>query len=409
MARLLERQVGQFVAAHRARGIDNAAVLLADHRTGAVAALVGSANYGSDRIAGAVDGTRARRSPGSTLKPFIYVLALDQRLIHAGTLLRDAPTRFADYAPENFDGGFAGPLSATQALVKSRNVPAVALAAKLSGPSLHGFLRQAGVGELQDETHYGLGIALGGAELSLRELVSLYTMLPQQGRMTSLRLVQEAGRRAPGAALLSPEAAFVVLQRLAETPRPDALDSVGAARPAAAIPWKTGTSWGFRDAWSVGVVGPFVLGVWVGDFASRSNPAFVGRTAAAPLFFAIADALAAERVSLASSGPIPRGVKRVPVCALSGALPGPDCPHVHQAWFLPGRSPIDRCGVHRRLVIDDRTGLRVCQNNGAPTHAEVFEVWPSDLASLFAAAGLARRALPPSGPGCRACRARLHA
>lgn len=402
LQRVAEREVARFIGNHHALGIANATVLIADHRTAHIAALVGSADYFSSAIAGAVDGTSARRSPGSTLKPFVYGLAMDQGVIHPQSLLRDAPTRFSDYVPENFDGEFAGPVSATDALARSRNIPAVALASKLSNPSLFSLLRQAGVGDLLDEKHYGLGIALGAAELTMRELTALYGSLAQGGALTPLHMLKDTAPAA-SVSLLSAEASFLVLQMLAQTPRPDALDPVGAVSQGPPIPWKTGTSWGFRDAWSVGIIGPYVLAVWVGDFASRSNPAFVGRKAAGPLFFAIADAMAANHIAKPVQQTPPAGVRQVQLCALTGALPGPDCPHTRPGWFIPGRSPIDRCDVHRTLSIDNETGRRLCQ--AAPEHTAhkaLHEVWPSDLAALFVAAGLPRQPLPPPGAGCRA-------
>jgi len=189
---------------------------------------------------------------------------------------------------------------------------------------------------------------------------------------------------------------------LVRSPRPDEIDPIGAVTQGPPIPWKTGTSWCFRDAWSVGIVGPYVLAVWVGDFSSRSNPAFVGRKAAGPLFFAVADAMVANNLAKPVAQNPPAGVRQVELCALTGALPGPDCPHTRKGWFIPGRSPIDRCDVHRALTIDNKTGQRLCQANpGRATHNALYEVWPSDLSALFATAGLPRQPLPPPGPGCR--------
>ncbi len=132
-----------------------------------------SADFFDAGIDGQVNGATAPRSPGSTLKPFIYALALDQGLIHPATILRDAPTSFGPFTPENFDGQFAGPIAAKDALVRSRNVPAVALAANLSSPSLHDFLKAAGVSRLRSEGHYGLALALGGGEVTMEELARL--------------------------------------------------------------------------------------------------------------------------------------------------------------------------------------------------------------------------------------------
>jgi penicillin-binding protein 1C len=174
---------------------------------------------------------------------------------------------------------------AHQALIRSRNVPAVDLAARLHQPGLYDFLKLAGVQKLAAESHYGLALALGGAELTMEELAQLYAMLPNQGIWQPLRYTQPNEGAGKPLALLSPEAAFITLDMLRQTPRPD---TFAPARPA--IAWKTGTSWGFRDAWTAGVFGRYVLVVWVGDFDGSSNPAFVGIDAAAPLFLRIVDA-----------------------------------------------------------------------------------------------------------------------
>jgi penicillin-binding protein 1C len=402
LQQILERQIALHLERERHLGVSNAVAMLVDTRSLAVQALVGSADYFDDAIAGQVNGTGAKRSPGSALKPFAYGLGIDQGVILPDSILRDVPRSFASYAPENFDGQFAGLLTATQALVRSRNVPAVTVAAQLNRPSLFSLLRTAGVAGLVSEEHHGLGIVLGTAEVTMQELVELYAALANGGRVKPLRF-RQADPGASGVSILSPEASFLVLEMLRETPRPD-WASVSGSRSPKDVAWKTGTSWGFRDAWTVGVLGSSVLCVWVGDFSGASNPAFVGISAAAPLFFSIVDALRAERPGLfpRARPRVPENLTKVELCALSGALPSRHCPRTKQGWFIPGRSPIDRCQVHQELAIDLRTGERVCGPHEGPTRSEVYEVWPSELAKLFAKAGLPRRALPPPGPSCLA-------
>jgi penicillin-binding protein 1C len=201
--------------------------------------------------------------------------------------------------------------------------------------------------------------------------------------------------------LLSAESAFLVLDMLADNPRPtDPLGGTARARPVT-VSWKTGTSWGFRDAWAVGLFGPYVLAVWVGDFSGAGNPAFVGAKAAAPLFFEIVDSVAAqEPAAFAHFARLPpKGVRRIDVCALSGGLPTAHCPHRRSSWFIPGRSPIEPCSIHRAIALDGQ-GRRTCTGGPPAVATEIFEVWPSDLAKLFSAAGLPRRPLPPPAPGC---------
>jgi penicillin-binding protein 1C len=167
------------------------------------------------------------------------------------------------------------------------------------------------------------------------------------------------------------------------------------------VSWKTGTSWGFRDAWAVGLFGPYVLAIWIGDFSGAGNPAYVGVQAAAPLFFEIVDSVAAQQPAAFTEGGRlpPKGVRRVEICALSGGLPTAECPQRRMSWFIPGRSPIEPCQIHRAIALD-AGGRRTCALGPRAVRTETFEVWPSDLAKLFAAAGLPRRPLPPAAPGC---------
>lgn len=398
----LERLIGQFVGDHRRLGVHNASAILVDSRDQAVKAMVGSADYFDTTIHGQVNGAQARRSPGSTLKPFLYGLALDQGLIQPMSILRDAPYAFGAFQPENFDGKFAGPLTAQDALIRSRNVPAVWLASQLRQPSLHGLLQRAGIRGLRSEEHYGLALALGGGELTPAELAGLYLMLAGDGRLRPLRWTQSDSRKS-GPQLLSPEAAFMVRDMLRNNPRPDGLpaDARGRDWPVA---WKTGTSWGFHDAWSAGLVGPYVLVVWVGNFDATPNPAFVGVKTAAPLFFRIADALplTLPQVRVPTDRP-PPGLTRVEVCAASGELPNRWCPQTRKTWYIPGVSPIRVSDLHRPVMVDKLSGKAACPPYDATnSELQVFEFWPSELQRLFAAAGLPRRTPPNAERDCRA-------
>jgi penicillin-binding protein 1C len=399
---LIERRIADYVAANRHRGIGNAAALLVDVRTMDVLAQAGSANFCKIDINGQVDGTRSARSPGSTLKPFVYALALEQGLIQPLSILADAPRSFGDYNPENFDREFLGPIRACDALARSRNVPAVELASKLSHPTLYEFLRKADVRLPQPELFYGLALPLGGAEVSMQDLVRLYAALANNGELRPLRRVAR-DPISKGHRILSPETSFLTLEMLRNVPRPEM--NCADANGSPPVFWKTGTSHGFRDAWSIAVFDHYVLAVWIGNFDGRGNPTFVGRTAAAPLLFQIID-------SLRTSWPEPNephlpppgaNLKRVEVCAVSGDLPEPWCPHRIEGWFIPGVSPIKTCDIHREVIVDVASGLRVPNDDGTrELRREVYEFWPSDLLRLFDRAGLPRKSPPPFLPGTAA-------
>ena len=397
LQRAIELQIRRYLAKREDVGVSNATALLVDWRDMSIKAWVGSADYWKQGD-GQVNGVLAKRSPGSTLKPFVYALALDQGVLHPQTMLRDAPTSFGPFTPENFDGRFVGPIAAEDALIRSRNVPAVWVASQLTQPTLYQFLQSAGVRDLKPESFYGLALTLGGGEVTMEELAGLYAMLANEGTLRPLR-GEVSSPRAEGVRLLSREASFITLNMLRQNPRPDE-DGVVPSRACRPVAWKTGTSWGFRDAWSAGVLGPYVLVVWIGNFDGHGNPAFIGIDAAAPLFFRIADALnfagAGERVPPIAPPP---GVSRVAVCVGSGDLPNADCPHTVDTWYIPGKSPIRVSQLHRAIAIDVETGSAACPPYGPGTRFEVFEFWPSDMLKLFREAGMPRRT-PPSLPPC---------
>ncbi|WP_242108649.1 penicillin-binding protein 1C [Luteimonas aquatica] len=400
LQRLLEERVRMHLQRMRRLGLRNASAMLVDTRDMGIRALVGSADYFDADIAGQVNGAAGKRSPGSTLKPFIYALALDQGVLHPATVLRDVPSAFGPYTPENFDGRFLGPVTAADALVRSRNIPAVTVAAQLQQPSFYQFLRDAGIARLASERHYGLALVLGGGEVTMEELARLYAMLGNDGLLKPLRW-RAQDPASGGTALLSPEAAFIVRDMLLRNPRPD----IGTASGVRELPvaWKTGTSWGFRDAWSAGLVGPYALVVWMGNFDGSANPALVGVDAAAPLFFSIVDGLRAVRGADDLREPPrrwPLNLKRVEICRASGDLPNAWCPQRGWTWFIPGKSPIRVSTVHRAVAVDRDTGRPACGRiDPARVRMEVYEFWPTDLARVFAQAGIPRRA-PPAGADC---------
>lgn len=396
LQRLLEARIATYLETKRSLGVTNAAALLVDTRGMEILAQVGSSDFASRAIDGQVDCTVSPRSPGSTLKPFIYALAIQQGLIHPLSVLEDTPCNFGGYNPENFDREFAGPIRAADALARSRNIPAITLAAQLSQPTLYEFLQSAGIPLSHDESFYGLTLPLGGADITMQDLVKLYGALANNGFLQNLQSNLLTPSPSPRR-ILSPEAAFLTLEML-RTSRPEL--------PAAADPdpifWKTGTSNGFHDAWAIAVFDHYILAVWLGNANGRPNPALVGRTCAAPLLFQSIDSLCATgRVHLTPHLPPPgANLKRVEFCSVSGQLAGPYCKHRIPGWFIPGISPISACNVHRPVLIDIATGMRVPAPDLAhPAKTDIYEFWPANIMKLFREAGLPRRRPPPWLPG----------
>ena len=291
------------------------AILAVDHATGEVMARVASADYFDYRRAGQVDMTQAVRSPGSTLKPFIYGLGFEDGLIHPETLIDDRPVRYGAYAPENFDLTFQGTVTVRKSLQLSLNVPAVAVLDKVGASRFTARLSQAGGSLVLPKGEApGLAMGLGGVGVRLTDLVALYAGIARLG--TTVPLIERLGEGAPegdnshmSRRLLDPVAAWYVGNVLLGTPPPD--NAAGGR-----IAFKTGTSYGYRDAWSVGFDGRRTIGVWIGRADGAPIPGLMGRTAAAPILLE----------AFARTGKLPAPLLRAPrgaLVAANGKLPPP--------------------------------------------------------------------------------------
>jgi len=256
------------------------AILVADHTTGDILASVGSAAYRADNRLGFVDMTRALRSPGSTLKPLVYGMAFDQGLAHPETLIDDVPTAFGAYVPQNFDGKFRGTLRIRRALQMSLNIPAIKLTEAIGPANLMSALRRAGMDPVVPGGKPGLAIALGGLGVTLTDMVQLYAGLANGGKPRPLvwKIGSNAGQF--GRNLMSPVAAWYVADILSGlAPPPNA--------PRNRLAYKTGTSYGHRDAWALGFDGQHVVGVWMGRADGTPVPGAFGGDLAAPVLFEV--------------------------------------------------------------------------------------------------------------------------
>lgn len=356
-------------------GITNAAALVVSAQTGEVLAHVGSADF-FGAPGGQVDATRAQRSPGSTLKPFTYACAMQQHRLYPREVLLDAPRDYGRYNPDNFDGEFFGPVAAADALAASRNIPALTVLERVGYDGLKDFLQTAGFTTLtRPARYYGMGLTLGNCEVRLDELVAAYAMLASGGALRPLSW--ESGRHNAPLRVLDPGICQVVYEMLAqpmeeEQWRDDPSLPAGAPR----VAWKTGTSTGYHDAWTVVYDSRYVVGVWLGNSDGHANNGLIGAYAALPLAARIFRALPD------GARPVPPNfgdvTRRVQVCAQTGLPNTPWCPATREDTFPANAYANRRCDVHQ-------------PGSGGDT---IYERWPAgadgwDLANVATPANTA--------------------
>lgn len=314
------------------------AVLVMDNDTLQTKAYAGSADFSDDTRYSHVDMVRGVRSPGSTLKPFLYAQALDEGLIHSESLLIDAPMSFGGYAPGNFQAAFSGPVSVAQALQRSLNVPAVDLLDRVGPASFASVMLAGGVKlRLPAGAEPNLSLILGGGGTTLEELVGAYRALARGGVSGRPRL--RAEQPVVESRMMSPGAAWIVRDILEGGGHPDR-PFYQAGSPSRQLAWKTGTSFGFRDAWAVGVTDRWTIGVWVGRPDGTPNPGFFGANVAAPL---LQDIVAALPEGVQQVRVRPETVQAVVTCwplgYRLGSVPSGQCPEQRAAWTLNQTAP----------------------------------------------------------------------
>lgn len=384
----------------RRQGIGNAAVVVLDIKSREILAYAGSVDFW-DKTQGQVDNALSRRSPGSTLKPFLYALAFDQGHLAPGSMLLDVPTDFAGYVPENYGQNFQGLVSARLALATSLNVPAARLLVRCGLVPFHDLLRRGGLSTLDRAAgHYGLSMALGGNEVRLLELTNLYATLAEGGVHKPVRPQSGgSGATGEGVRIFSPEACAMVLDILTGTRRPDLPDAWEFTLAAPKVAWKTGTSFGHRDAWAVGLSRELAIGVWVGNPDGSQCANISGARHAAPLLFDLFRALSPGTTQLPAF-PTP-ALQRIQVCSVSGDSPGPAC-QTTTTTAIAGVTKLSACAMHRRIFVNPDTGLRLhgdCLLAGE-SREETALVWPSELVAFRRAQGANLQGLPATDPGC---------
>jgi penicillin-binding protein 1C len=408
----LQRRLEDLLLGWRARLPEHtsAAILVVEEESMAVGAYLGSVDLNDTKRFGHVDMISALRSPGSTLKPFLYGMALDDGLIHSESLLQDVPRRYGDYRPGNFSMGFTGAVPASTALSSSLNLPAVQLL-EAYGPKR--FAAQMRIGgmplALPALAEPNLALILGGAGSRLEDLLSGYSALARDGKSATLRLQPEdALRERP---LLSPGAAWIVRRILSGQARPDR-DPRAELVQRPVLAWKTGTSYGFRDAWAIGVGPRYLIGVWIGRPDGTPVPGQFGLASAAPLMLQVHDVLTnrdSQRGISAPVKPVPANIGVAAICWPLGqpmARSDPNCRRQRFAWTLDNTTPPTLQALDQPLSVGlmesiwvNAKGLRVDAHcpGAVPRH---IALWPAPLEPWLPRVERREARIPAPDPDC---------
>jgi penicillin-binding protein 1C len=383
------------------RGIRDAAVVVVDHSSGEIRALVGNHDFWDGRPGAQIPAFAAPRSPGSALKPFLYALALDRAEATPEMLVEDTPTAYGSWSPKNFDGTFVGLVPFEDALARSLNLPFVALLRRVGIETFVGTLRQMGTRSLVEAPgHYGLSAAIGGLEMTPLELAAAYATLARNGEFVPVHW--QPGPVPDSTRVFSRGAAYLTRRALLLRDRPDFPERRRMTGVAPGIHWKTGTSFGHRDAWAAGSNARHTAVIWTGNLDNTASVHLVGAEAAAPLLF---DVLEAAALGREDPPPVPPSdLAPVEVCAYSGYLPTEACTD-RKDVLLPRRSVVTaRCPFHVRVDVDEESGLALSPScrKGRQYSTRSYLTWPVTVKRWLAHEHRVLPEVPPLSPGCDA-------
>lgn len=384
----------------------SAAVIVIENQNMEVRAYAGSASYSDNSRFGYIDMVRSFRSPGSTLKPFLYGLAMDEGLIHSESLLQDVPMSFDGYKPQNFLGNFYGAVSVSSALQRSLNIPAVQVLNHYGESKFINSLRNAGLPiKLPGDKKPNLSVILGGVATNLESLVGIYSALSDSGMAGKIQMIKEA-RNKNKRRLLSAESAWIIRTILEENERPGINEDVLFRSKSRKVAWKTGTSYGHRDSWAIGVTNNYTIGVWIGRPDSTPVSGQYGAATAAPLLFNIVDSYNLSPYWL-DSNKIPENVMQKKICwPLGKEKNGENDPLCHiekNAWVINEATPVTLREDRNKLIssveqilVSQLNGKRLklsCSND--PYYIKQFPVWPTRVIPWLSY-DLRQHATPPA-------------
>lgn len=397
-----EELTTNYSRALKLNNISNASVIVIDNATRHVVSYVGSPDFFDKQNAGQVDGVRAIRSPGSTLKPLVYGLGFDKGFGTPKTVVTDVPVDFSGYTPENYDLNFNGAVTIEESLKQSLNIPAVKALSQLGMPFFINTMRSAGFNSVwANKEKLGLSTILGGCGVKLEELAGLYCSFANGGKYKPLVWLKERSNIADSSVqLLSEESAYMLTQILKELKRPDLPNGNIAANAIPKIAWKTGTSYGRRDAWSIGYNKRYTIGVWIGNFSGKGSPELNGAQTATPLLFQLFKAI--DNNAMADLSEAPKNLQMRFVCSMSGKPPTEHCKEQIMDYFIPGLSDNTPCKHLKEVYLsaDEKyTYCTTCQLASGYKTKLVLNIEP-DLAFYYDQHHIPYEKIPEHNPSC---------
>ncbi len=395
-----EKLVEDYVRTQRLKNIKNAAVIIIDNRSHKVITYVGSSNFKDTTDGGQVNGAQATRQPGSTLKPLLYGMCFDEGLLTPKTVITDVPVNYEGYAPENYDEKFNGYVTIETALEHSLNIPAVKCLRLLGYERLINKLSAISFRQIQkDRRKLGLSMILGGCGTSLEELTALFTSFANEGMYFSPSFLQ-SDTVLTSVKVLSPAAAFMINEILSKVNRPDFPLSWAATEKMPKIAWKTGTSYGRRDAWSIGYNENYTVGVWCGNFSGVGIADLSGANTATPLLFKIFNTIDYDSDERWFQQPADGDIRQV--CSETGLVPSVHCTNLTSDYFIPLISSTQPCHNWDELMISPDEKISYCKSC-APASGykkKWYKIVEPEMQSWFQEHQIAYQKIPPHNPDC---------
>ena len=399
------------------KNIRNASVVVIDNQSHQVVCYIGSANFYDTTDGGQVNGAAAIRQPGSTLKPLLYGLCFDEGLLTPKMMMTDVAVNYAGYAPENYDRNFNGYVTAGFALEHSLNIPAVKGLRMLGMDRFVDELVSCNFVQVRrDRQKLGLSMILGGCGTTLEELTGLYSIFANEGKFIQPELVNrqvgngewQEGRKNSHSPpptphsqrILSPAATFMINEILSKINRPDFPLNWQSTEHLPKIAWKTGTSYGRRDAWSIGYNKKYTVGVWVGNFSGLGIAELSGATTATPLLFKIFNTIDYDADREWFSQPMDCELRMV--CSETGLLPADHCTNIVSDYFIPLISSAKQCNNIQEIMVSEDEKHTYCKSCAPQVgyKKKVYKLITSDMQAYFSEHNIAFQQLPPHNPDC---------